>query len=533
MKEPLPAVTPAKSRLGRVLDSFIEAVAPRAALERGRARTMLSHGGARPSRERNSQFNRSWNPDSPRVNRDAVAMMFEARDLAENVGFVKGHLRKVQLYGAGTLTYEPNTGDPGMDSEISACLDYWYTVCHTGLEHVFTRLIQLALIGMTRDRDSLLVFQRDLDMLRLQLVEADQIGELYGYSRDPGYIAGVYRNSDGTRRGYKIFERVGDMQYRLGPDKGFVPAQDALFFCDPMRNSVRGITAYDTSITNIRDKFEILGYEKIAVKDISTTGIITYTQAGVAEPFDFDRTEQKTNSAGTTVNSYIQHRESGTREFRGIGEKFEVVPHNRPSNTFQGFLKTLDSENCQGLNLPFGFVVDPSEPGGVAARIIAHIANREFERIQRDVLLPNLNKIRTIVLGDFIERGDLSRHPRFNQGIWMFPPPPTADIQRESDISIREVRAGLSTYTEQYAMYGQSRKRQWDVKMMEAVERHVLAYKATKMLSDMGIDSVVQPDEIATLSDNPANDPNQLVPAIDIKTGKPIPKPTQTSAAAA
>lgn len=497
------SVTPAKTRFGRVIDSVFEAVAPTLALARGRARTMLSADAARPSRSRAHAARIGFNPNSQRNQRDRVTMMFEARDLAENVGFVKGHLRKVQLYSAGILSYEPHTGDKGMDSEITDYMDEWMQVAHTGLEHNFNRLIQLSVMGMTRDCDAMLVFQRDVDMMRLQLVEADQIGELYSFSNNPTYIAGVYRNTDGTRRGYKVYERMGDMQYG---NSQFVDARDAVFFIDPMRNSIRGVTAYDTAITNIRDKFEILGFEKIIVKEISTTGIITYTERGHAEAFDYDKAV--TNSDGSI--SYLRHEDSGTREYMGQGEKFEVVKHDRPSNTFQGFLKMLDSENCQGLNLPYGFVVDPSEPGGVAARIIAHIANREFERVQNDVLRPNLNRIRTIILGDAIERGDLTKHPKFAQGRWMFPPPPTADIQRESDIAIRETRAGLSTYTEQYAIYGQSMEKQWDIKAQEAVLRHTLADRATKELKAIGILTIVQPDEIATLSDNPAKDPNEL-----------------------
>jgi hypothetical protein len=464
-------------------------------------------------------------PDSSRKQQDAVTMMFEARDLAEDVGFVKGHLRKVQLYGAGTLTYEPNTGDAGMDTEISEYMADWAQVAHTGLEHSFTRLMQLSLIGMTRDGDSMLIFQRDEDAMRLQLVESDQIGELYSFRPEPGYIRGVFRNADGTRRAYRVYDRLGDMQY-ANPET--YEARDCLFFIDPMRHSVRGVTAYDTAITNIRDKFEILGYEKVIVKEISTTGIVTYTERGAASGFDFDRTEQRTGVNGAALTSYIKDMQGGAREYMGTGEKFEVVKNDRPSDTFRGFLKMLDSENCQGLNLPYGFVVDPAEPGGVAARIIAHIANREFERIQNDVLRPILRRIATIVIGDAIERKDISRHPRFMDGLWMFPPPPTADIQRESDIAIREVRAGLSTHTEQYAIYGQSRKKQWDIKMLEAIERHRLAWEATKRLADMKIYSVVSPDEIAAMSDNPVNgglpppDPNKPPNPTDSRAKPPV-----------
>ena len=489
--------------LATKLDSFFDAVAPQYAKGRMQARIEMSKfrfRAAQPSLNRETA-NRGPHPNSALVSRDAVRLMFEARDLSENVGFVKGHLRKVQLYGAGTLSYEPETGDSGMDSEISEFMEFFNQTAHIGGEHTLTRLVQLALVGMTRDRDSLLVFCRDEnESLKLQLVEADQIGELFSFVNKPGYINGVYM--DGPRRvGYEVYDRVGDLQYA---NPQFVAAHDGVFFYDPLRASVRGITAYETSIQNIRDKFELLGYEKIVVKDISTRGVVTYTQRGKADEFDYD--DKVENSDGTL--SYIQHKDSGIQEYMGVGEKFEVVGHNRPSPTFQGFIKTLDLEDCQGLNLPYGFMVDPNEAGGVAARLVAHVANREFERLRNDILEPALNKIRTIILADAMERGAISRHPNFRKGSWMFPPPPTADIQRESDISIREVRSGLSTRTGEWAMQGGSFRKKVKILASEAVARRVAAAEATLELKRLGYsDQVVLPDEIYANSDNPSQDP--------------------------
>lgn len=506
-----PAAHP-KGWLSSKLDSFFEAVAPRYAMERMKARdaiTKFSFRAARPTLDR-ELAPRGPHPNSALTQRDAVTLMFEARDLADNVGFVKGHLRKIQLYGAGTLSYEPETGDSGMDAEISAYMDSWSQFCHIGGEHTLTRLVQLALVGMTRDRDSLLQFVREEEgnsdsPLRLQLIEADQIGELFSFVNSPDYISGIFM--DGPRRvGYKVFDRLRDLQYG---NPHFVPAHDGVFFYDPLRNAVRGVTSYETSIQNIRDKFEILGYEKIIVKDISTRGVITYTQRAQAYKFDYDDTVVNPDN---TV-SYIRHKETGIQEYMGVGEKFEVVQHNRPSPTFQGFIKTLDMEDCMGLNLPYGFLVDIADQGGVAARLVAHIANREFERLRNDILIPNLNKIRTIVLADAMERGLISRHANFRRGFWMFPPPPTADIQRESDISIREVRAGLSTRTGEWAAQGGSFRRKIRILEDEAVERRISAARATKRLAEAGFpDEKVSPDEIYANSDNPAQESQEVAP---------------------
>lgn len=514
MKSILPPVK--TNWIGSKLDSFFESVAPGYAAKRLQARQALTkfrYRAARSDHDRETAF-RGPHPNSALISRDAVRLMFEARDLSENVGFVKGHLRKVQLYGAGTLSYEPETGDSGMDSEIAEYMERFNATAHIGGEHTLTRLVQLALIGMTRDRDSLLVFCRDYDSaLRLQLVEADQIGELFAFINRPNYIQGVYM--DGPRRaGYEVYDRVSDYQYA---NPQFVPAHDGVFFYDPLRASVRGITAYETSIQNIRDKFEILGYEKIIVKDISTRGVITYTQRGQADQFDYDETA---TSEGGKVN-YMVHKESGVQEYMGVGEKFEVVQHNRPSPTFQGFIKTLDMEDCQGLNLPYGFLVDVNEAGGVAARLVAHVANREFERIRNDILTPNLNKIRTIILADAMERGEISRHPNFRKGFWMFPPPPTADIQRESDISIREVRSGLSTRTGEWAAQGGSFRKKVKILAQEAVDRVAAAEWGNAELRRMGIEGrTITPNDIYANSDNPTTAEEKIDPVAAVP-GKP------------
>ena len=527
------AATPDISRnwIGSKVDSIFETFAPGVYLSRMKARaaaTKFRLRAAQPSADREIA-RRGPHPNSALTMRDAVTLMFEARDLSENVGFVKGHLRKVQLYGAGTLSYEPETGEAGMDSEIHGFMENFNATAHVGGEHTLTRLIQLALVGMTRDRDSLLVFCRDDDnSLKLQLVEADQIGELFSFVNRENYIQGIYM--DGPRRaGYHIYDRIGDLQYANGQ---IIPSHDGVFFYDPLRASVRGITAYETSIQNIRDKFEILGYEKIIVKDISTRGVITYTQTGRADEFDYDDTQ--TGADGNV--SFIQHKESGVQEYRGVGERFEVVQHNRPSPTFQGFIKTLDLEDCQGLNLPYGFLVDPSDVGGASVRLIAHVANREFERIRNDILTPNLNRIRTIALADAMERRLISRHKNFRNGFWMFPPPPTADIQRESDISIREVRSGLSTRTGEWAMQGGSFRKKVKILAAEAIARRVAAAEATKELARLGYpEQVVLPDEIYANSDNPSQDPanadttaklptasDALVPSSSASVAKPV-----------
>ncbi len=482
-----------------MLDQTIESVAPGMALSRHKARTALAYRAARKTPDRESAPGYPPHPDSAQIQRDRITLMNEARDLAENVGFVKGHLRKVQLYSAGTLTYEPDTGDEGMDSEIREFLDWWTPVAHSGLSHSMTRLVQLAVMGMTRDGDSLLVWCRDEDIMRLQIVEADQIGELHSYANKPGYAGGVHLNGDGSRWGYRVYDRIGDMQYGHPQD---IPAESAVFLSDPMRPMIRSITAYETSIQNLRDKYEILGYEKLVVKELSTEGIVTYTQRGSADDLDaYIQNRAPDNGGGM---SYMRRIGGIVREYMGIGEKFDVIPHNRPSPTFQGFIKTLDEEDCAGLNLPYGFLVDPTAAGGASIRIVAHMANREFERLQSDVINPALCQIRDIILLDAMDRGYISNHPRLLRGSWMFPPPPTADIQRESDIAIRETRAGLSTYTEQFARYGQNRARQWKTKQQEIIDKYRLAAEATKTLQAEGINVVVSPDEIASMSDNPA-----------------------------
>ena len=447
--------------LARSIDSFIAAVSPKAALERREARIKLSYDAAQASRLRPTAQRIPFNPDSVHDNQEKLNVMFEARQAAENVGFIKGHLRKIQMYGAGSLTYIPMTGDKGMDSEITAAMNDFFVNCHVGYEYNLDQVIQMALMGMVRDGDSALTWYRDVDDIRLNIIEADQIGEWSMFQspydeKKANYVRGVWRGALGERQAYRIYDRIGEMQY-CNPQQ--YEAKDVIFFIDSMKQQVRGVSSYETCLNNLKDKYQILEYEKAAVKEIGETGVVTYTQTGEAPAQQWAGEMDMTGQATGILNSkgqatFIRRTAAGTREYMGLGEKFEVVKQDRHSATFTGFLKTLDVENCHGLNLPYGFLVDQAEAHGAGIRIIAHVAGREFQRLQNSVLNRRLNAIRDVVLGNKMDKRQISRHPKFQQGMWLYPPPPTADIQRDSDIAIKELRFGLTNMARQYALYG-------------------------------------------------------------------------------
>ena len=502
--------------LSKTVDNFVAAISPQRGLARKQARTLLSYDAAQQSRLRPSAQQIPWNTNSVHDQRERNVLMFEAREMSENSGFVAGHQEKIQMYCTDTLEYVPNTGNPQINSEYHAYIKAWKTKAHVAYEYTFEQLMGMATVGMTRDGDSALIWFRDENGLRLEIVEADQIGEWNQYQSpletNTGYVNGIFLGAHNSRARFKIYDRIGEMQFA---NPQIYDAENVIFFIHSNRKRIRGITAYAMALNNIRDRYQLLSNEMANVKKISETAIITYTQRGEAPVGEWNPGVMNGESIPIMNDrgelTYIRQTPAGTQEFMGMGEKFEVVKQDRHSPTFQGFLKTLDQDNCHGLNLPYGFLVDPSEPNGAGVRIIAHVAGRQFKRLQNMVLRPNLNKIRDVLLSDAMERGLISKHPNWNKGEWLFPPPPTADVQRESDIGIKEVRAGISTYSQQYAIDGEDWNTGFEQKGEEVYKKYKVAYEITQRCLKEGILDVgekINPEEIATLSDNPGNNPD-------------------------
>ena len=470
------------SRVATGLDNIVAAVSPQRGMVRLQAREHYAHfrrAAAIPSIDRKHAPYALRSPDNSAEQRDRIQIIREARDCQENIPFVAGLFKEIYTYLFASLTYAPNTGDPGMDSEIKAYLSFWMPQADTFLVHSFPVLFGLTCCGALRDGDGGLAFVDDGNILRLAAVEADQIGEPnVTLTARADYVAGVWKNADGTRRAYRVYDRLTDYNYGNYQD---IPAASFIYLADADRpTATRTTSILAPLITNLRDKYEAMNIVKVTLKEQLRRAYATYTTRG-APPVNFGAPPAVDGFAnGKRLASVIQHESSGLTEYMGLGEEMEALENRHINDNFLNFIKTVDTENCNGLHLPYGFLVDNADAGGAGVRMVLHRTSREFDRLKGKVVLPALNRIRDMVILYAMSKGDISKHSNFGAGRWMFPPPPTADMQRESDVTIKEVEAGLNTRTSALAEYGEEFDDMLDINAQEEYKRQMAAKRWSK-----------------------------------------------------
>jgi len=436
-------------------DKAIGFIAPEFALRRQHYRDLLefSYDAANPGRAGKPLPSITTNSSSESLSnqRDRIKLMSEARNLVQNYSFFKSILNKESMYVCGQVKYQAGTGDPYTDSIYEQYWNNWTKTCDITGRHSFRQLVQLAHMSMRRDGDfAFLLVNRD-GKLKLQSIEADRIGHPHEASKPKeNYISGVKIDDYGAPVSYKVFKRSIHGQYTNGTD---IPANVFVHYFDPLRaDQYRGVTAFETAIPHARDLYELLKMEKQAVKwAASHAGVITKADQGPdkwASKVTKDTEGKKLERIDPGKIIRLQPGESVT--------PFQTM--NRPSPTFNGFVSTLVREMANGLNLPYAFVWDMTQFGGVTARLEVEQARRAFDKHQQNLTERVLDPIKNAVLRRAIAMGELPMAPNrpnsYKLGRWQFGSYITADLGNEVSANISLIQNGLKTHQACYGELG-------------------------------------------------------------------------------
>ncbi len=431
--------------LERATDKFVSVFSPAMAHQRAidRARfKAFSYDAARYSETRRHAGVNNRASESPSNIRDRNNLIWEARDVCDNHPIARSILLKLSSYVCSKVNYFPATGDPDIDHLYRKYFNQWAAICDITGRHTFADLMQLAIMSMFRDGDCgfIIVNGPQEPFIKLQSIEADRIGNPYDYSYNEDYLSGISIDSVGRPISYRIFYRSRIGYY--GPPINEIPALSFVHLFDPTRfDAYRGITGFATFLETLRDKHEILNFEKIAVKWGSSKAGVIKKEYGEADPADFYSAQNDTSSP----QAKLERIEAGTVSYLGPGEEMDIFHNERPSTTFNGFVETMVRDIALGCNLPYGFVYDLAKLGGPSARMDANQAKRAIERIQ--IILENkvLTKIKNFVLAKGISNGSIPMTDNWNEGRFMFPAWPTIDVGRESAANLAENRQGLKS----------------------------------------------------------------------------------------
>lgn len=454
------------------IDKVVSFFSPGSGVKRHRDRMVLAavekhqafaRDAARPSKNRVITDHLLSHADSWSNTRDRIQLIKEVRDLEENEPLIKSILRKFGTYTIGRLQYRARTGDEAADSAINAYVERWMANAdRTGRLH-FRAMARLGVTSMKRDGDIGFIISKvrrtDQEVsdrvcpLRLQAVEADRIGGTLAIvdsqlpkpfrklKKGEQVFSGVVVDEEGVPQRYLIYNRDGKTTSMKPWDD--IDAQDFILLHDPTRfDAYRGFSAFDAAVTTIKDMKEILGFERIGVKVLTTfSGIVN--NAHGEPPDDVSLGEEEENESG----GYISKLEPGTIRYLQQNETFQAMKTDRPSPTFAGFLETLIRFSGMSVNLPFGVCYEWTGTGP-AVRMEAAVASREFEQTQQVVEEQFLNRIVRRVIAEGVKVGDLPRIDNFDAGEWRFPAKVTIDVGRESKAMIEENMAGLVSKTQ-------------------------------------------------------------------------------------
>jgi lambda family phage portal protein len=427
------------------VERIISLASPTAALRRNHQRKVMefAYDAANPGRARGQGYgtgNRA--SESLRNQTDRVKMMWDIRDLTNNISLIKSIQVKEAMYVCGKVQYQANTGDPNVDAIVEQFMGQWAEQCDMTGRHDLDSMIQLGHMSMRRDGDFGWILANEGPLVKLQAVEADRIGDPAKNGQEENYFGGVKVNDLGQPVFYRVFERTIHGQYRNPVE---IEPGAFIHYFDPMRaDQYRGVTAFDTAIPHARDLYELFQMEKLAVKwGASHAGVVAKQDPG----FDW--------SQSTVNGTPVQTIEPGKILRLEPGESVTMFQtSSRPSPTFNGFIEALIREVANGLVLPYSFVWDMAALGGASARIELAMAQRSFLRSQHILTAKVLNKIRNAVLQRAAAFGLIPNIPTLMSGKWQFTAYITADEGYQTQADIAELQQGLKTRNQIYAERG-------------------------------------------------------------------------------
>lgn len=364
-----------------------------------------------------------------------------------NDGIVKGAIDDLARYSF-PLKCQAITGDAEWNAKAESYFGEWENYADIKGRVHFSDIQRLASISVDRDGDvGVLMVKKPEGGYCVQLIEADRIIE---HPKGKGnYVNGVQHDQFGRPKNYLVKEnnRHG---FRI------IPAEMMLLLFDPERaDQTRGLSSVAHAVAHIRDKKDILSFEKAGVKNLSSFSAVLQSDYEEADEDAFGLDEEtEYDDQGNTTEVTVSQMQSGEIPVLRKGEELQAFSSNRPSTTFQGFLEFLVREFAVGLGLPYEFVWNPQGLTGSSQRFIMGKAQRKFEERQR-MFTPFLRRAWLMVISDGIAEGKLTNPPSGWErcGI-QTPAKMTIDVGREAKAERDDVKSGLMSLREHYGKRG-------------------------------------------------------------------------------
>jgi len=376
---------------------------------------------------------------------DRQQFMAVARYLYVNDGLCRGAINDLARYTVGTgLKPKSHASTPETAQSYEEFFNEWAFRADFAGRHHLDQLQFMWQVGEARDGDIGIVLTEDgAGDPRVQTIRGHRIGT-FGDNAE-GLVDGVRVDDFDRVISYRVSSRNG--KTREIPAHSFILSVEST---DP--DALRGSTVLQAGICHVRDKKDILGFEKVAVKKSSAVAAVLKTANGTTDPEEWDNEDVDETAEPTKLS--VMQMQSGQVPVIGGDEDLIWHDSNRPSAAFTGFLEFLVREIALGLGLPVEFIWNAAALGGATQRFVLEKADRRFKERRGRFEKQVMNRIWGRVISTGIARGKLADDPKKFFLSWRGPADLSVDAGRDQAQDREDLKMGLLTEEDHYGMRG-------------------------------------------------------------------------------
>jgi len=428
-----------------------------------------------------------------------------SRKLYDNDGVIKGAINTVADH-AFPLIPKATTENSEWNKAAEKYFTEWATTRAdiTG-DWDFERMQRQLSIAIDRDGDQLPIFTTHFDGApAVQLIESHRIANGTIRNPDSSWSEGVKQNAVGRNTRYAITTRKGITKP--------IPAFSALLLRNTDRvRQRRGMPLISFALAHLKDKREILGHEKLAVKYLSSLMPYFTSSEGELEEEEFERIDANPTPAEETEGeeesppdeiekaAKFVKRVLGTEvPVRPPGVDLKQLDHDRPSSTFNGFLDYLLRDYCIGYGFPFEWIINPKGITGPGHRSILSRVDKGLTS-RRKLLAPFCRRTWAYVIGLGIDRKELPPQKGWYKCRLQPPRKLSIDAGRDAKADRDDVASGLMSRQEYYA----NRDRDWEDETDQIyIEEKKIISQAKQLAEELDIPLTLALDRLSTPTAN-------------------------------
>ncbi|OJF91520.1 phage portal protein [Rhizobium sp. 58] len=340
---------------------------------------------------------------------------------------------------------------------LSAFFDHWNEDADADGRTDFYGMLADVVRALVIDGEAFLQILTTEDGLRLRLIPSELVDESMTRDLTGGgmIVSGVEFNADGRRVAYWIFPSKPADQFATYAPPVRISAEDILHVFKPIAaGQVRGISWLAPVILPANEFDQLLDALLVGVKVAAMHAGFLVDQNGSGEPYD-----------GTGTGGIMETGlEPGTLKRLPTGYDIKFNAPQQASEV-SAFLRLNLQQLAAGLGLPEHLLSGDLTGANYSSLRAGLLPFRQrIEQIQYGVLIPQLLRpvwrrvVTFSVLSGELDAPDFEQHPRDWLSVdWLPPRPMQVDPLKDTEASIAEIEAGLTSRRKAVAERG------WDI----------------------------------------------------------------------